>query len=373
MTRENFWLEWFGLFGRELGTNKSPHRFFSDDPKEFLAFEQMCRDEKRPCWITVHPFREYDLPMGLEKIYYDFDDDSKYCEKCNKWIEKKKLIKEKEKGNLCPKCHQFCFTKPRKETIGKEVKIFLQMLPITCHPVIVETYKGFHIYVFLSKILTFEKRDINFASILYDSLWDHLVRLPKNFTYQFLDYQVRDIKRLARVPGTLHETWNQDCSILDRKLEIDKARPIEYYQLYGIQRNIIDVCIKETKRKIQIETEKRLKGIDEASQRLKMEENGQFEGTIRPCFLKAMNTSSISHEHRLCLLSELFHSGYKTFEQLNAIFPHFSDYDSKIQEYQIDWWLKHNPENRRPWKCRTLMAKGWCVQNDCPIWKKRKL
>ena len=119
LTMEKFWLDWFGPLARELGTNKYPHRNWTDNPNDLLKFIKMCAEEHeegehcRPCWISSQPMRyistKRDRLIGkacaIEKLFFDFDDDTKYCKKCDKYIKKDDFrpIKDK-KGSFCPKC-----------------------------------------------------------------------------------------------------------------------------------------------------------------------------------------------------------------------------------------------------------------------------
>jgi len=184
LTLEKFYLEWMGYIGgREFGTDQrhtfgeygkagrdkpeiSSVRRFTQNPNDILDFVRYCETTHdkgrkcRPCWISAQPFRAYGKPFGIEKLFYDFDDDTLLCPECDmRW--KKDALDHK----LCPTCklHKVeveCIIKPRLDVVGREVKRFVKSIKNEVFPLIVETYKGYHVYLFLRQV--FEVKPQNF-------------------------------------------------------------------------------------------------------------------------------------------------------------------------------------------------------------------
>jgi hypothetical protein len=72
ITKEQFLLEFFGSFGRDLG---NPERWFTDNPTDVFPFIEECAENKLPSFMSVHPEKDKAQPLGIEKVFFDFD----YC------------------------------------------------------------------------------------------------------------------------------------------------------------------------------------------------------------------------------------------------------------------------------------------------------
>jgi len=212
LTLEKFWMEWLGRYGRELGSN-TPHPFgtnpkglefyhrqFSTDPQEYLKFIEWCRQKNAACWITSQPMREYGVPFGIEKIFFDFD----YHLETNE--------------NM---------TSSKREKVKKQVLEFVES--IDYKPLIVETRKGYHVYVFLRRTYEFEPCNVEIAKEIFGVIGLSLLGMPKLYVqleeedrvkWKYLDFgPLADIMRMARVPLTLHEKSGTICRILDKELK----------------------------------------------------------------------------------------------------------------------------------------------------------
>ena len=260
MTQFQWWIDWFGyFFGRELGTNKEPHRKFTDNPNDIVKFINRCHEEKRPCWISVQPFSAYDQPCVLEKLFFDFD----YHKAGGK--RKAEIID--------------------KEVVAREVRQFVNLVAQNWNPLIVETRKGYHVYIFLAEAIEFGPKQFDYMKRLYTELQNLILfYLPKS---KFADKQVvGDLKRLARVPMTRHETSGEFCQIVDLDLKPTKVRDIDWYRSYGIRESLIkqaaqNIRDREEREHIkqEIQTEERERQVLE-----KTVENLGLGWEIRPCF-----------------------------------------------------------------------------------------
>lgn len=395
MDRRKFLLEWFGLTeGRETGTNKPPRRNWIDNPNDFLEFVEMCSVEhedgefSRPCWISSQPMRyiktenKYDYvrkigeACAIEKLFFDFDDDTKYCPKCDKYVKKDDLLKDKNKsGSFCPKCKAECSEKPRKEVVAKDISKFIAGAKEMCKvynfepvPFIVETRKGFHVYFFLCDTFRFDPQNFEFAKTLYEQMQNML----KKEEFEFLDeHIIGDLNRLSRVPLTPHEKNGEVCRILNENLKPTKVRSLEYYKLYGIQFEFVKHAIEIVKKMEHEKMFERETQLEKFEREGIKDDGGFFKNkTIRPCFSLRMEKGYMHHNQRLAWLSEIYHAGYNTPEKmLELCRKTFSDFKEKKSKEQIDDYFKHERWKFKPYRCCTLKSKGWCLGDRCQTFK----
>lgn len=361
MTLNGFWMDWFGDYGRELGSNtphpfgsnprgdEKSHRMFTDKTEEYMNFIDWCIKTNKACWITSQPMREYNMPLGIEKIFLDFD------------------YPLKKNWNMTPL---------RRDRVKKMVLKFLENLDY--EPLLVETRKGFHAYIFLRRIYEFEPRNFVFAKEVFGVLGLSLLGLPKLYeqleesdreTWKYLDFSpLGDINRMARVPLTPHEKTRKACRILNRDLEPTKVRSLDLYRTYGLREDKVREAVEIVKafheKKIARE-ERRLKlGLND------FKTNGRtFKGEIRPCFLERLRIGEMVHQQRLAFLIEAYWSGIKTEEKLVDLFRGFkSDFNETKTRYFVRYFLSRNPSKYPPYRCKTLEAHGFCIKGECSIW-----
>lgn len=361
MTLEKFYLDWFGNEGRELGSNKPhpfgtnpkghelSHRQFTQSHKEYLEFIKWCKENQTACWITSQPMREYNLPFGIEKLFFDFD------------------YPLKKNWNM---------TKARREKVKKQVLEFIDLLDY--EPLLVATRKGYHAYVFLRRTYEFNPRNLKFAKEVFGVLGLSLLGMPKLYSqltekdrkkWKYLDFSpLGDINRMARVPLTPHEKTGLPCQILNRNLEPTKIRSLDLYRGYGLREDEIRKAVETVKtyhKKNIAREEKRIKnGAND------FKENGRrFKGEIRPCFIERLQLGEMVHQQRLALLVEAYWSGIKEEEALVDLFREFKDFNEQKTRYQVRYFLKHDPTKYPPYRCKTLEAHGWCLKSECPLYK----
>lgn len=390
-TIKDFWLDWFGIIGgRELGTNKKPHRNWTDNPDDLLDFIEMCEleheegDHCRPCWISSQPMRlkkekvsadgfkrRIGETMALEKLFYDFDDKWKKCKSCGKegWD---LGIKGKDKKKRCPKCDAL-MTKdcahPRLDVVGEEVKRFIRSMPSKPKPFIVRTRKGFHVYLFLRRIRIFQKSQFWQAKELYEALQRYFINTAEGEYIMLDNLIIGDIMRFARVPLTIHEETGERCLIVDEELKVTKVRELDFYKKYGIMDSIVDGVVEEIKKKDDEKTTEKhgkMKYIANGGQK------GGFTGNIRPCFMSYIESGVMCHQHRLAFVIEAHFAGKTGEEICNYFKDNFGEYDEDLTLYQVTWQLKKiKRDHLLPYKCETLRRLGWCLEKECPRWKNK--
>lgn len=400
MDKEKFFLQWFGLIGgRELGWNTYPHRNWTDNPDDLLDFVKACESSHedgeycRPCWITAQPMRfvlqkgerKIGKAMAIEKLYFDFDDDTKYCEKCDKYIKKDNLEKgkNKEKGSFCPHCKSSCEEQPRLDVVGEEVKEFLKNSIIICksqsnkfspEPLIVRTRKGYHVYFFLVDVLVFSKGKFKFAKALYKDMQKILAEKGEG-EYEFLDKRViGDLNRFARVPLTPHEKTGKICEIVDQNLKPTKVRNTAFFKTYGIPESFVKATIKKLKKRLREEHLKREEELKKFENEAVSQNGRTFRNEIRPCFTTRMARGEMKHGQRLAWLAEIYHNGYDTPEKmLELCRKTWNDFLETKSMQQIKDYFEHKRYDYPPYRCKTIRREGWCLYDKCPLWKPEKI
>jgi len=386
---EKFWLNWFGLIGgREIGTNRYPHRNWTDNPDDLLRHIKICEKEIRPIWITAQPFRwiktttnkygsrKIGEAMAIEKLFFDFDDDTKYCDQCKKYIKKDDLIKnKKEKGSFCPYCRFVCEEKPRLSIVGEDVIKFLRKAISICksqrfkfspEPFIVKTRKGYHVYFFLVDVMVFSKSKIKFAKALYKEMQEVLIG---GVEYEFLDKKIiGDISRFARVPLTMHEKTGKICEIVNEHLRTTKVRSVDFFKTYGIPDSFVKTTIMKLKKRLKEQHQKQKEELERFEQ--ESSQNGRtYKKEIRPCFRIRMEKGEMNHAQRLAWLAEIYHNGYDTEgKMLELCRKTFNDYTERKSLRQIRDYFNHERYDYPPYKCSTIKRKGWCLYEKCPLW-----
>lgn len=384
MTLEKFFLEWFGLCGREIGSSEPcplHTRLFTENPNDMLEMIKYCEDNKLPAWVSSQPRNAYGSLMGLEKIFLDFDDDTKYCPECKKWYVKDDLEHLTRLGNKNEKKTQICIKhqcpvilKPRKEEVGEEVKHFLQFrVHEGTNALVIETNKGYHIYLFLPRIYIFDKKNLESVKKIYISLVQRII----GNSYRYIDSNVQlDTMRMARIPLTVHEVTGERCRImrLNDKYELveDKIRSITYYRNNAIPVEELILAVKEATDNIEKEKNIKIDSILKAGEDLL---SSSFSKQIRPCFQKRMEGGEMTHAQRLAFIKELYYNGYKgntdaeTEEKITAVFrDNFNDFIEQKTRYYVKYFLRHEPDVYPPYRCETLIEKRWCLGTDCLKW-----
>jgi hypothetical protein len=220
--------------------------------------------------MSVQPYNARDQPFGLEKIFFDFD----------------------SKGDLAK--------------AWKEAKAFAQALTkyYNVHPFLAFSgSKGYHVYVFLESMVTFPTWRLDFVKHIYETLQRKLL---KGLQFETLDPAViGDIKRLARVPFSIHEKTGKQCVPVDMQgnLGCNVSNNLEEYREHGLDTKIIEIVCKELKAQEkweELRSQRRSKLSKKAS-------------GIRPCAqeasLKPLH-SGTGHKMRLAIAAEFLNKGF---------------------------------------------------------------
>lgn len=332
ITKEQFLLEFFGSFGRDLGT---PERWFTDNPTDVFPFIEECAENKLPSFMSVQPEKDKAQPLGIEKVFFDFD----YCKNSE-------TLSEAE-------------IQKRKAELREEVKYFLKQLGcINIKPLVIRTRRGYHVHIFFDSVYEINQ-ELEFWKQVYKLLQ---LELLQDHNYRFIDYVViGDINRMCRIPFSIHEKSGEECAVVDSQLEEDKVRSVEYFKLHGLKQKDILSAMDKAREFRKALKEKRLKYVAK---------NMSFESSdgIRPCFVKALNSGEMCHQQRLALLQEAYSLGFHSPESIIDLFRCLNDFDDSITRYQVNWFFTNKVEKDeiRPYSCRTIRRYGWCLGDECP-------
>jgi len=328
MDHHAFWLNWFGLGGREVG---SPKRFYMESPEAFLPFIDRCAAARLPCFCSIQPYRAYDQPAGLEKLFFDFDWKQGPPDLDKVWGDVSKLCERLQRMNL--------------------------------EPFIVRTYRGYHVHLYLWRIVEFELKHLESAKQIYLALQENLLQ---DQSYETLDPAViGDIKRLSRVPYSLHES-GVECTPLSLNRQPLRIDSLDYLRERGIHQELFREAVQEVQKK-RIGREV-LAVFD--SFRPKRVAPFQKAGEIRPCFSEALKIGEMPHGRRIALVYEAYCAGLSVDETVN-LYRNLNDFDEAKTRYQVSWLLKRSREIK-PYRCSTIMAKGWCLKENCSIFHRLK-
>jgi len=333
ISKEELWSEFFGNFGRDFG---NPKRWFTNNPQDIYQFIDDCTKNKLPAFISVQPKKDKNTIQGIEKLFFDFD-----------YSATTDIKTEDEKARLW-------------QDMEKEVKYFLNHLDeLNIKPLVVKTCKGFHVYVFLDLVYSFDAKN----KLLKDVYKQLQLALLQGYDYKYIDWHViGDINRLSRIPLSTHQKSGELCIIVDNQLRPDKIRSLEFFKLYGLKEVDIKAIIKKIVRN--------KKTIDSIPKEYPDYVNNGFK-EIRPCFKKAMDTGEMCHEQRLALLLEVYSLGNNDLEGIVEFFKCFNDFNEEETRKQVQWFLQNEIVRgfTKPYRCKTIADKGWCIGEQCPFFK----
>ncbi|MDD4325837.1 MAG: hypothetical protein PHC63_05360 [Candidatus Bathyarchaeota archaeon] len=286
-------------------------RVFLTSPLAFEEYLTWCTKNHAPAWMSVQPFSGRNSVYCVEKLFFDFDS-------------KDLNLAWKEANNLATML---------QNSYGVQ--------PLVCF----SGSKGYHVYVWLSEIEQFDS--VENAKRFYQTSQELLL---KGLSFKTLDKQVLgDIKRLARIPYSVHEKSLKTCTpiTMDRtELFIDD---LKNYRNHGLSESFCNLCKSKNKQK---------------THRLANRFIPQSHKDTRPCINAALTTDLCGiagHSMRIAVATEFLNRGFSP-EQTAELFKSQSDYNIKKSLYYVRDILTRS---YRPFKCSTIRKLGFCLQN-CP-------
>lgn len=308
--------EWFGVEGRELGR---PERFFVEKPEDLLRHIKYCEANMLPCYMSVQPYSTRDQPCAIEKLFFDFD-----CE-----AEVTKAWKD-----------ALAFSQTLRKYYNVEPLIKFS------------GRKGYHVYVFLEKPVYFTPDQLDLAVKAYDSLQKRLLRGLKLETLD--PSPLGDIKRLARVPFSVHEATGSLCAPVNQNLKPYVPESLAPYRT--LKPELFAPVLRELKAQALFSI------LGRAWKKPRR------TAKVRPCIQAALKQpldGGNGHLMRLAVAVEFLHADMKT-EDVAKLFQAQPDFSLKRSFYFV-----RNAQKKRykPFKCQTIRKLGFCLTN-CKMTKK---
>ena len=324
-----FYREWFGMHGgREVFHKDRGTRMFIDSWLALPPYIEKCCVNRLPAYMSVQPYRGRDVPLGIEKVFFEFD--------CEKDVEKA----WRDARTLCNAIVRFYDAVPFIKFSGR---------------------RGFHVDVFLKEIVAFNPtpHTIKLVKEVYARLQQKILaglELPT------LDKQVLgDIKRLERIPYTLHEESGKPCQPVSLKGELIPPEDcdIEYYRKNGLSPSLLQEVLHE------VRVEEKWRSLFEGSLKKHSQKN-KGSGKIRPCIEAALRhplNGEGGHMMRLAVACEFLNKGY-TVGEVVELFRNQPDFNPSKTRYYVEDAKK---KCYKPFKCETIRRLGYCLDEKCPL------
>jgi hypothetical protein len=286
---ERFWIDWFGLEGREVG---DPYRSFCPRPVAFLRFVNRCHASRAPCYLSVNPYRGRDHVAGLEKLFFDFD---------------------------CADAPDHAFDEATD--FAHKLETHYHVTPL----LVFSGRKGYHVYVYLWNTVTFDAAREPFVKAVYRRVANLLL---DGLTYETLDRQsLGDVKRLARVPYTTHPGSGQQCHPVNPS---GKRLPpmsinVAAYQQHGLDDVVFETAVTQVRSQDRQRRWVRAPRVER----------------VRPAVLALIERGPAGkghHHENLVILFELINAGYPD-EAIHAVFQRIfgEHYGAATTQYNIDY------------------------------------
>jgi len=321
---EDFWRAWFiGASnpgeGRELGT---PSRMYTADPSQLSTWIALNEAERLPSYMSIAIYSERDSPSAIDRLFYDFD--SKDLEAA--WREAMEFSRALERRYGC---------RPLITFSGR---------------------KGFHVHIFLEKPYRGSRLREVYAELQAMTL--------RGLELRTLDRAViGDVKRLSRIPYTVHEESGAPCIPVDhrgRPVLID-ASSLCALRHRGIPWGVVEIALSHVEERAEAERVRRIRSCGFKSRRMRAI-------GIRPCLQRILEEEpEPDHLIRVALVAELHAEGYGP-EGIAQLFHRFRDYDPRETKYQVGHIIRGR---YHPFKCSTLQTLGICLGAECPLYRRR--
>jgi hypothetical protein len=315
-TIEDFHREWFRC---AVGREASKSRQFVSDTEDFLGYVESCKQNRSACYLSVQPYKERNTVQKIEKLFFDFDSPGNLEQA---WLDAKKLA-----GCL-------------QQYYGAESLI------------VFSGCKGYHVYTWLVNAVEVE-------SPLAGKTFCRIIqrKVTAGLKLSTLDPAViGDIKRLSRVPYTVHEKSGGLCVPVAVNREPVLVQKLDGYRQHGLSQKFIDLC--------KDEANSQLEKPSHAS-------SGQYlNKDVRPCILEALNQPlqrKEGHLMRIAIAREYLNAGFQVSE-VAQLFQVQNDFDAGRTRYYLEY-LQSN--KYRPFKCRTINDLGFCLGSKCPFYRKK--
>ncbi len=313
---EDFYKEWFRC---AVGREASKSRQFVSNTEDFLGYVESCKRNRSACYLSVQPYKERNTVQEIEKLFFDFDSPGNLEQA---WQDAKKLAD--------------CL----EQYYGAESLI------------VFSGCKGYHLYTWLVNVVEVESplAGKTFCRILQR-------KITAGLKLSTLDPAViGDIKRLSRVPYTIHEKSGRLCVPVAVNREPVLVPKLDGYRQHGLSQKFIELCKDEA---------------NSQSEKPSHTFSGPYPNKdVRPCIPEALNQSlqkKEGHLMRIAIGREYLNAGF----QVNEIVQFFhvqNDFDAGRTRYYLEY-LQSN--KYRPFKCRTIKDTWLLLRVEMSVLQKK--
>lgn len=324
-----FWREMWGGEGRELG---NPYReYFKTCPEDLGLWIRENEEAGRPSYISVNTYSDRDRVSRISELFFEFDSKEEPPDLMEVWIEAKGFA-----GSL----ETHYGVKPLIVFSGR---------------------RGFHIHLFLQH------------HIGWGLSQDHLTQLYRELSRMILrgvglktldPSPVGDVKRLARLPYTVHEGSGLLCVPVDAGLHPVLLMPgwSHCYRGHGIDEELVRLAVRHIDEKI----------LNWALKPRRLVRHGMDKSLrgLRPCVRDFLEGGDIHAVPRLMLVAavaEMHSHGYSGEEIIQA-FSKLRGYDERETRYQVNHIIGRG---YKPSKCVTIKGFGCCLGPECPRYRRK--
>jgi hypothetical protein len=324
----DFFSEWFGIHsGREVFYAERKTREYIEKHEDLDEYVQERAKVNAPAYVSVQPYSGRDQVFGLEKLFFDFDSEEDLSKAWN------------------------------------EAKVFSQSLIkyYEVQPFIkISGRKGFHVDIFLNRVVQFPTYRLEFIKTIYEKLQ---TKILAGLKFQTLDQGViGDIKRLERVPFSVHEATGDLCLPVDLEGNPTPVKTLNPYRERGLDTKIIESICKE------IKSEEKRREVISSRHRY----SNKINSNVRPCIEKALSLplhGGEGHKMRLAVAAEYLNKGASR-DQVVDLFRVQTDFGNgeKCRYFVEDARRK----GYKPFKCSTIRELGFCLNDSCSLHKKRR-
>jgi DNA primase catalytic subunit len=312
---EDFYKEWFRC---AVGREASKSRQFVSDTEDFLRFVESCKQNRSACYLSVQPYKERNTVQEIEKLFFDFDSPGNLEQA---WQDAKKLAD--------------CL----EQYYGAESLV------------VFSGSKGYHLYTWLVDAVEVESplAGKTFCRILQRKVTAGLKLSTLDPTV------VGDIKRLSRVPYTIHEKSGRLCVPVAVNREPVLVPKLDGYRQHGLSQKFIELC------KVEANSQ-----LEKPSHTFSV----PYLNNVRPCILEALNQplqKKEGHLMRIAIGREYLNAGFQVSE-IVQFFQVQNDFDAGRTRYYLEY-LQSN--KCRPFKCKTINDLGFCLGSTCLFYRKK--
>jgi len=170
---------------------------------------------------------------------------------------------------------------------------------------------------------------------------------------------IGDIKRLARVPYSHYEK-GIICHTVDSNRQPTVLNNLDMFVENGLKEALYKEVVQETKEKLDAAEALKVFANFKAKPSIQFEKRG-----LRPCFVEALTGNNMSHEMRMALVHEAYANDMRR-DEIVDLFKNQEDFDRETCSYYVDKMLNSIAEEGcYPYRCTTIIAKGWCLKEQC--------